>query len=155
MYSHGERKQGPINIRYVLRFIAVSFLYLLAGIIALIVSMIPLVQIARDSIFILWLFGFVTMIIFGLSYMFVSGLSRSKAYAEKSINFEFFSMNAGVILFFIGFNMQYVSSFIKLLALVGLLLILFSEAAHVFNIIYMVSGKEGISKEKKYDARVH
>ena len=88
------------------------------------------------------------MIIFGLSYMFVSGLSRSRGYVEKSINYEFLSMNAGVILFFTGFNLQNLYSYLKLMALAGLFLILFSVATHVFNIIYMVMGKGGIAKEK-------
>lgn len=148
MHNHGERKQDSINIKYVLRFIAISFLYLLAGLIALISSIAQIIQITRDSIFILWFFGFVTMIIFGLSYMFVSGLSRSKAFVGKSINFEFFALNTGVILFFLSFNLQSFYSSLKPLILLGLFLILISVLAHVFNIIYMVKGKEKIAKKK-------
>ena len=78
-------------------YIATGFLYFVAGTILLALSMSGVVSVSRDPIFILLLYGFVTQLIFGVSYIFVPGVSRHSGTGYKSIVAEYILLNAGVL----------------------------------------------------------
>ena len=80
-------------------YIATGFLYFVAGTILLALSMSGIVSVSRDPIFILLLYGFVTQLIFGVSYIFVPGVSRHSGTGYKSIVTEYILLNAGVLAF--------------------------------------------------------
>ena len=82
-YNSHERRSHGVDTALVIRFIATSFIYLFAGLIFLTLNIAGILDLNRDAIFILWLFGFVAMIVFGLSYMFASGLISGKGTAQR------------------------------------------------------------------------
>ncbi len=80
-------------------YIATGFLYFVAGTILLALSMSGIVSVSRDPIFILLLYGFVTQLIFGVSYIFVPGVSRHSGTGYKNMVAEYILLNAGVLAF--------------------------------------------------------
>ena len=80
-------------------YIATGFLYFVIGTVLLALSFSNLVAIARDPIFILLLYGFVTQLIFGVSYIFVPGVSRHSRPNYKAIIAEYVFLNVGIIAF--------------------------------------------------------
>ncbi|MDE1822980.1 MAG: hypothetical protein KGI00_01935 [Candidatus Micrarchaeota archaeon] len=81
-------------------FMAIGFIYLFLGSLLLALRTFGIIQIEMDSIFIMELYGFVTMLIFGLSYMFAPGLSHT-SYANYKVTIaELILLNIGIILIF-------------------------------------------------------
>ena len=80
-------------------YIATGFLYFVIGTILLAFNLSGAVTVARDPIFILLLYGFVTQLIFGVSYIFVPGVSRHSGVNYKIIVAEYLLLNAGIIAF--------------------------------------------------------
>ena len=80
-------------------YIATGFLYFVIGTILLAFSLSGAVVVDRDPIFILLLYGFVTQLIFGVSYIFVPGVSRHSGASYKTIIAEYILLNAGIIAF--------------------------------------------------------
>ncbi len=77
-------------------FISTSFLYLIAGIIFTILRETAVITIPMDSLFMSELYGFVTMMIFGASYIFVPGILK-RTISKGLCKFEYAAMNAGVL----------------------------------------------------------
>ncbi|MDE1870934.1 MAG: hypothetical protein KGI06_01710 [Candidatus Micrarchaeota archaeon] len=80
-------------------YIATGFLYFVIGTILLAFNLSGAVAVDRDPIFILLLYGFVTQLIFGVSYIFVPGVSRHSGSNYKVIAAEYVLLNAGIIAF--------------------------------------------------------
>ena len=80
-------------------YIATGFLCFVIGTILLAFSLSGTVAVDRDPIFILLLYGFVTQLIFGVSYIFVPGVSRHSGANYKVIAAEYILLNAGIIAF--------------------------------------------------------
>ena len=80
-------------------YIATGFLYFVIGTILLALSLSRVLPISHDPIFILLLYGFVTQLIFGISYIFVPGVARHSVASYKTIIAEYILLNAGVIAF--------------------------------------------------------
>lgn len=140
-HSAYSRASG-VKPTLVLKFISTSFIYLLAGLVILLFTLVGSIEIRRDAIFILWLMGFVAMIIFGLSYMFSSGLSRSSAMINSTVNKEYALLNAGIIGFFLGFTGIIPDVYGRIFAICGLLLLIISVSIHVVNLILIAVPKK-------------
>ncbi len=80
-------------------YIATGFLYFVMGTILLVLSLSGILAIGRDPVFILLLYGFVTQLIFGVSYIFVPGVSRHSGASYRTIIPEYVLLNAGIIAF--------------------------------------------------------
>ncbi len=80
-------------------YIATGFLYFVIGTFLLAFNLSGVLATGRDPIFILLLYGFVTQLIFGVSYIFVPGVSRHSGASYNSIIIEYILLNAGVIAF--------------------------------------------------------
>ena len=145
---HGRRTSG-VDSSLVLRFIATSFVYLLAGLVFLTFDLIGAMDLNRDAIFILWLFGFVAMIVFGLSYMFSSGLARSFALINSTISKEYVLLNLGVVAFFIGFSGTVPQIIGKPLTIFGLIALMVSVILHLINIVLISRPKKAPPVEKR------
>jgi len=122
-------------------YMAIAFAYLLIGTILLALDIIGLIPIKHDPIFILELYGFVTMMIFGLSYIFAPGLSHATFANYKSVAVELAAMNIGIILLFLSMVGLFGSTATILMPLALALLVL-AILIHVANIWHiMASGK--------------
>lgn len=80
-------------------YIATGFLYFVVGTMLLALSLSGIIAVGRDPIFILLLYGFVTQLVFGVSYLFVPGVSRHSGAGYKSIVAEYILLNLGIIAF--------------------------------------------------------
>ena len=80
-------------------YIATGFAYFVIGTVLLALNLSGMSAVDRDPIFILLLYGFVTQLIFGVSYIFVPGVSRHSGASYKTIIIEYILLNAGIILF--------------------------------------------------------
>ncbi|MCL5987909.1 MAG: hypothetical protein M1414_03270 [Candidatus Thermoplasmatota archaeon] len=147
--EHNQRKPAGIDIPVILRFIVTGFVYLLAGLIIFMLNLTGIISIRADAIFILWLFGFVAMMIFGLSYMFSSGLARNSATINSTIRKEYILLNAGVIIFFSGFSSLVPMPEGKYLAIAGLLLLMVSVLIHLVNSAMIAKGRKNDQGGKK------
>ncbi len=78
-------------------FMATGFTYFLISTILLALNITTIISVRNDPIFIMDLYGFVTFLIFGLSYIFLPGLSRSRFANYKTMILEYLLMNFGVI----------------------------------------------------------
>ncbi len=151
MYNRNGKHPNVLNIKMVLIFITTSFIYLLSGIIILMVDMIFGLGIRRDAIFIMWLFGFVAMIVFGLSYMFVSGFTRNKAFMNSTMKYEYIFLNIGVITFFAGFSGIISADFTVDIAGTGLTLLIIAITLHICNLAFSAfSGNQNNMKERNF-----
>jgi hypothetical protein len=132
----------------ILRFIATSFAYLVAGLVIFLFNLLLNMNLQRDAIFVLWLFGFVAMIIFGLSYMFSAGLSRSTVLINSTVKKEYVLLNFGVITFFLGFSGVLPLAYGKPFAIAGLLAIIISVSLHLMNLILAATARKSALAEK-------
>ena len=132
------------NSKMALVFMATSFAYLLFGTIVLSLSLAGVLPISHDSVFILILYGFVVMIIFGLSYMFAPGFSHTKFVDYRVSAAEYLMLNAGVILLFYSFiAASIISEPQKVAALAALVLIAASVLLHAASIWRILLPKGG------------
>ncbi len=148
-HQYASRRTLGVDSALVLRFIATSFAYLLAGLVIFLFNMLGALNLERDAIFVLWLFGFVAMIIFGLSYMFSSGLSRSSALMNSTVKKEYVLLNFGVIAFFLGFSGAIPALYGKPVALAGLLAIIVSVSLHLMNLVLVATTRKTTNVEKQ------
>ena len=122
-------------------YMAIAFAYLLFGTIILALDLTGIISIKHDPIFILELYGFVTMMIFGLSYIFAPGLSHATFANYKSVAVELAAMNIGIILLFLSMIGLFGNA-ANILLPFGLALLFLAILIHVANIWrIMTSGK--------------
>lgn len=135
-----------MNSKLALLFVKTSMLYLIIGSILLFISFTSVVPIEHDTIFIMELYGFVTMMIFGLSYIFIPGLSHSGFANYKLVEIEFALMNIGVISIVISMLQLVPSQAVKIIAPIAFVALLLGILIHVVNILKMVSKKNVTAK---------
>ena len=128
--------------RIVRLYIATGFIYFVIGTLLLAFDMAGIISTRTDPIFILLLYGFVSQLIFGVSYIFVPGVSRHKGVSYRVIMLEYVLLNSGIILFE---NVALTGPSHKLFLPIGLAAIILAVAIHAANIWRTIIG----SKDKK------
>ena len=129
--------------RMVRLYIATGFLYFIIGTILLALNLSNLVVINRDPIFILLLYGFVAQLIFGVSYIFVPGVSRHSGAGYRNIMAEYILLNMGIIAFeIVALDGQ--RDVAVLIA--GLTMLIVAVLLHAINIWRTIIGRENKSK---------
>ncbi len=78
-----------------------AFLYLLAGLVAMILSFLPFSNLNRDAIYILWLFGFVGSMVFGITNIMIPSYGNRKEFKRSLIVSEIILLNTGTIAAFV------------------------------------------------------
>ncbi len=121
-------------------YIATGFLYFAIGTILLALNLLGIFAIDRDPIFILLLYGFVTQLIFGVSYVFVPGVSRHSGASHKSIVAEYILFNMGII----AFEAVALTGHKEAAVLItGLVALIAAVLIHAVNIWRTILGKKG------------
>lgn len=152
MTEQSPRRYGTaLPMKWILRFMATSFVYLPAGLILLLLAITGTVHVRSDAIFVLWLFGFVAMMIFGLSYMFASGLTRATASMNSTMSAEYALLNAGIIAFFAGYSGFLFPPVGEYFAAAGLISMLLSVLMHAANIVRAVKGTRNTGARSRED----
>ncbi|MHB8360778.1 MAG: hypothetical protein ACYDAO_07060 [Thermoplasmataceae archaeon] len=148
MYKRKPKLPNTLDMVLVLRFIATSFIYLFIGLVFLFIQILGVLNLRRDAIFVLWLFGFASMIVFGLSYMFVSGLLRNKAFMNSTMKYEYILINIGLIIFFTGFSGIIRQSFAIYLAGLGIITMMVAILMHIINILLAMKANKKHAEEE-------
>ncbi len=120
-------------------YIATGFLYFTIGTILLALNISNLVSIDRDPIFILLLYGFVTQLIFGVSYIFVPGVSRHGGASYKTIMLEYVLLNVGIIAFE---SVALTGQKEIILLIAGLAALIIAVLVHAINILRTIIGRK-------------
>ena len=107
-----------------------AFLYLLAGLVAMILSFLPFSNLNRDAIYILWLFGFVGSMVFGITNIMIPSYGNRKEFKRSLIVSEIILLNTGTIAAFIGLN----GHLGVYLVYSGLILLVIATSIHVVDL---------------------
>ncbi len=107
-----------------------AFLYLLAGLVAMIISFLPSANLNRDAIYILWLFGFVGSMVFGITNIMIPSYGNRKEFKRSLIVSEIILLNTGTIAAFVGLN-GYLGVY---LVYSGLILLVIATSIHVVDL---------------------
>ncbi len=107
-----------------------AFLYLLAGLVAMILSFLPFSNLNRDAIYILWLFGFVGSMVFGITNIMIPSYGNRKEFKRSLIVSEIILLNTGTIAAFVGLN-GYLGVY---LVYSGLILLVIATSIHVVDL---------------------
>ena len=124
--------------RMVRLFIATGFVYLIIATVLLALNINGIIKLDNDPIFMLALYGFVTQVIFGVSYIFVPGVSHTRYASYKSNAVEYTLLNAGIITLI--FSMLILGS--GTLALAGASALILSVLIHAANMWYIALPKK-------------
>ena len=124
--------------RMVRLFIATGFVYLIIATVLLALNINGIIKLDNDPIFMLALYGFVTQVIFGVSYIFVPGVSHTRYASYKSNAVEYTLLNAGIITLI--FSMLILRS--GTLALAGASALILSVLIHAANMWYIALPKK-------------
>ena len=118
-----------------LTYVVTGFIYLVFGTLLLPLNLLGMLIFDRDAIFLIWFFGFVVMMVFGIPYVFIPGFSRSK-FVNPNLGYtEYILLNIGIIFLFIsiaGF-LQYIFTLY-----VATLFLIISVLIHSINMWNMV-----------------
>ena len=130
------------NAKLALMFVGTSMLYLMAGVILIAVALLQLVPLDRDAVFVMELYGFVAMMIFGLTYIFIPGLSHSAFADNKKVKAEFALLNVGIIALTTAMSGLVAIGISRLIVIPGLIALGAAVALHSYNLFRMIKGKK-------------
>lgn len=142
----GPTDNVAMNSRLALLFVKTAMLYLIIGSVLLFLSITSIVPLSHDPIFIMELYGFVVMMIFGLSYIFIPGLSHSHFANYRFIEAEFVLLNTGIVFLVIPLLQLIPIQIAKIIAPIAFFALLLGILIHVVNIIRMIPKKNVIIK---------
>jgi hypothetical protein len=80
-----------------LKYVRASIMYLAAGGTLLVLTFSHLIPFALTAFYFMQLYGFVAMMIFGLSYLFVPSFAHAFLYSLRLARLQFWLMNIGII----------------------------------------------------------
>ena len=144
--------QGPIAavvMQLSLRYVKASLTYLAAGGTLLLLTFSHLIPFELTAFYFMQLYGFVSMMIFGLSYLFVPSFAHAFLHSLRLAKLQFWMMNVGVVGMTIVFsglisytlNIEYFT--------VGFLAVLvLALYVHVYNLWMTIRGWRGSPGER-------
>jgi hypothetical protein len=144
--------QGPtaaVVMQLSLRYVKASLIYLLAGATLMLLTFARVIQFQMTAFYFMQLYGFVAMMIFGLSYLFVPSFAHSFLHSLKLAKLQFWLMNIGVIGLSISFSglLPYAPS-TELLVGGSLLIQVVALYLHAFNLWQTMKAWKGSPGEK-------
>ena len=80
-----------------LKYVKASLIYLVAGGTLMLLSFTRLLPFEMTAFYFMQLYGFVAMMIFGLSYLFVPSFAHAFLYSLRLAKLQFWLMNLGVV----------------------------------------------------------
>jgi hypothetical protein len=153
MQSWGLRlSQGAIAavvMRLSLKYAKASLVYLAAGVTLLLLTFSHVIAFDLTGFYFMQLYGFVAMMIFGLSYLFVPSFAHSFLYSMRLARLQFSLMNIGVVGMATVFSGLIPYNPAIKYATVGFLLVLvIAVYVHAFNLWMTMRGWRGSPGEK-------
>jgi cbb3-type cytochrome oxidase subunit 1 len=127
-----------------LRYVKASLLYLVAGASLMLLTFSHILAFEMTAFYFMQLYGFVAMMIFGLSYLFVPSFAHAFLHSLRLARLQFWLMNIGVIGLTISFSglLPYTSNLTVLI--VGSLLVqVVALYLHAYNLWRTMRGWKG------------
>jgi len=144
--------QGPVAalvMRLSLKYVKASLVYLATGVTLLFLTFSHLVAFDLTAFYFLQLYGFVAMMIFGLSYLFIPSFAHSFLHSMRLARLQFWLMNVGIVGMTVAFSgLVPYNSDIRYMAVGFLLVLAIAVYVHVFNLWTTMRGWKGSPGEK-------
>jgi cbb3-type cytochrome oxidase subunit 1 len=132
-----------------LRYVKASLLYLVVGGTLLLLTFAHVLPFEMTAFYFMQLYGFVAMMIFGLSYLFIPSFAHAFLHSLRLAKLQFWLMNAGVIGLTIAFSGLLPYSPDIRYAIIGSLLVQVAALyLHAYNLWQTMKGWKGSSGEK-------
>ena len=132
-----------------LKYVKASLIYLVAGGTLLLLTFAHVLAFEMTAFYFMQLYGFVAMMIFGLSYLFVPSFAHAFLHSLRLAKIQFWMMNIGVIGMTIVFSglLPY-SSDIGFLVISSLSLLVIALYIHFYNLWRTMRAWKGSPGEK-------
>jgi hypothetical protein len=144
--------QGPtaaVVMQLSLKYVKASLIYLLVGATLMLLTFTRVVQFDMTAFYFMQLYGFVAMMIFGLSYLFVPSFAHAFLHSLRLAKLQFWLMNVGVIGMTISFSGLIPYSPNSGFLVIGSLLIqVVALYLHAYNLWQTMRGWKGSPGEK-------
>jgi hypothetical protein len=144
--------QGPIAavvMQLSLKYVKASLIYLVTGATLLILTFAHVLPFEMTAFYFMQLYGFVAMMIFGLSYLFVPSFAHAFLHSLKIARIQFWFMNIGVVAMTIAFSglLPYTPD-VKYFTLGSLLVLVIALYLHFYNLWSTMRAWKGSPGEK-------
>ena len=144
--------QGPIAavvMQLSLRYVKASLIYLAAGGTLLLLTFGHILPFEMTAFYFMQLYGFVAMMIFGLSYLFVPSFAHAFLHSLRLAKTQFWLMNLGIIGMTVSFSglIPYNPN-ITYLVVSSLLVLVLALYLHAYNLWRTMRGWKGSPGEK-------
>ncbi len=132
-----------------LRYVKASLIYLAVGGTLLLLTFARLLPFDMTAFYFMQLYGFVAMMIFGLSYLFVPSFAHAFLHSLRLAKIQFWFMNIGIVGMTVSFSglLPY-NLDIRFLVVGSLLVLLVALYMHVYNLWRTMQGWKGSPGEK-------
>ena len=152
MHETVELAQGPVAavvMQLSLKYVKASLIYLVIGGTLLFATFAHILAFEMTAFYFMQLYGFVAMMIFGLSYLFVPSFAHGFLYSLKLAKLQFWLMNFGVIGLTVSFSglLPYTEN-LKFLTVGCILVQVFALYLHAYNLWLTMRGWKGSPGEK-------
>jgi len=144
--------QGPIAavvMQLSLRYVKASLIYLISGGTLLLLTFAHILPFEMTAFYFLQLYGFVAMMIFGLSYLFVPSFAHAFLHSLRLAKMQFWLMNLGIIGMTVSFSglIPYNPN-ITYLVVSSLVVLVLALYLHAYNLWQTMRGWKGSPGEK-------
>lgn len=144
--------QGPIAavvMRLSLKYVKTSLIYLVLGGTLLLLTIAHVLPFEMSAFYFMQLYGFVAMMIFGLSYLFVPSFAHSFLHSLRLAKAQFWVMNIGVIGLTVSFSgMLPYDPRLKYFSLGSLIFLVLALYMHGYNLWQTMRAWKGSPGEK-------
>ena len=144
--------QGPIAavvMQLSLKYVKASLIYLVAGGTLLLLTFSRIVSFEMTAFYFMQLYGFVAMMIFGLSYLFVPSFAHAFLHSLRLAKMQFWLMNIGVIGMTSAFSgMLPYGAGVRFLVLGSISLLVLASYTHFYNLWRTMRAWKGSPGEK-------
>ena len=144
--------QGPtaaVVMQLSLKYVKASLLYLLAGATLMLLTLSHILSFEMTAFYFMQLYGFVAMMIFGLSYLFVPSFAHAFLHSLRLAKLQFWLMNVGVLGLTVSFSglLSY-SLNLEPLVIGSILVQVVALYMHAYNLWQTMRGWKGSPGEK-------
>jgi len=132
-----------------LRYVKASLIYLISGGTLLLLTFAHILPFEMTAFYFMQLYGFVAMMIFGLSYLFVPSFAHAFLHSLRLAKMQFWLMNLGIIGMTVSFSglIPYNPN-ITYLVVSSLVVLVLALYIHAYNLWRTMRGWKGSPGEK-------
>lgn len=132
-----------------LRYVKASLIYLISGGTLLLLTFAHILPFEMTAFYFMQLYGFVAMMIFGLSYLFVPSFAHAFLHSLRLAKTQFWLMNLGIIGMTVSFSglIPYNPN-ITYLVVSSLIVLVLALYLHAYNLWRTMQGWKGSPGEK-------